>query len=62
MSDLPEKTSSDLEWPRVLEAVAARTAGFLGRRAALELRLINGRRFVVTVDEPERFADLLAKP
>ena len=30
--------------------------------AALELRLINGRRFVVTVDEPERFADVLAKP
>jgi hypothetical protein len=30
--------------------------------AALELRLTNGRRFVVTVDEPERFAEVLAKP
>jgi len=29
---------------------------------ALELRLVNGRRFVVTVDEPERFVEALTRP
>jgi len=40
------KTSADLEWPRVLEAIAARCRGPMGREAALTLPFAETRELI----------------